>query len=223
MTKIRPIRSFVIRQRLLSATQEHQFNELWRQWGLNPAQPLPTNFTQDAPCFLEIGYGNGTGLTTLAQQHPEHNFIGIEVFKPGIMALLQQIHTLNLTNIRLYHGDAVTILANCIAPQSLQGIQIFFPDPWPKKRHHKRRLIQPATVTIVTNTLKNRGSLHLATDWQDYAQHMIKILNAAPNLRNIASDTLFAERSALRPVITKFEQHAQTSGRTIWDLQFERI
>lgn len=223
MTTIRTIRSFVIRQRLLSTAQEHQFNMLWRQWGLNAAQPLTKNFTHNAPCFLEIGYGNGAGLANLAQQHPEHNFIGIEVFKPGMLSLLQQIHTLNLTNIRLYQGDAVTILANCISPQSLQGIQIFFPDPWPKKRHHKRRLIQPATVKILADKLKTTGSLHLATDWQDYAHHMIKILATAPNLRNIASDASFSARSAFRPVITKFEQQAHQAGRTIWDLQFERI
>lgn len=180
-------------------------------------------FGRKAPCFLEIGFGSGQSLAALAQQRPEFDFIGIETFKPGIGALLLQIEALQLRNIRIYYADAVEVLENCIPDQSLQGMQIFFPDPWPKRRHHKRRLIQASFVSLAARKLEPAGVLHLATDWQDYAKGMIKVLSAETALRNLAGEGQFAERSSLRPRVTKFEGRGEKEGRPIWELQFARI
>jgi tRNA (guanine-N7-)-methyltransferase len=136
---------------------------------------------------------------------------------------LLQIDSLQLQNIRIYYADAVDVLEKCIPDQSLQGLQIFFPDPWPKRRHHKRRLLQQPFVSLATRKLKSSGLLHLATDWQDYAKDMIKVLSAETRLRNLAGEGCFAERSSLRPRVTKFEGRGEKEGRLTWELQFARI
>ncbi len=224
--KPRRIRSFTRRDSRMTAAQAQAWEKGSPTFRLDPEEGLldfSRAFGRSAPCFLEIGFGSGQSLAALAQQQPEIDFIGVETFKPGIGALLLQIEALQLKNVRIYYADAVEVLEKCIPDQSLQGLQIFFPDPWQKSRHHKRRLIQPPFVSLATQKLKSGALLHLATDWEDYAKGMIKVLSAEPRLRNLAGEGQFAERSSLRPRVTKFEGRGEKEGRPIWELQFARI
>jgi tRNA (guanine-N7-)-methyltransferase len=179
-----------------------------------------TVFEREAPTLLEIGFGSGHSLLAAAMAQPEKNFIGIETHKPGVGTLLLNIHANKIHNIRIYNTDAVEVLAHCIPSQSLHTIQLFFPDPWPKRRHHKRRLIQTEFVKLLLTKLEPDGELHLATDWEDYAIHMMKVLSNLPELINLSGANNFSERSLQRPIITKFEQQAQRSGRQVYDLRF---
>jgi tRNA (guanine-N7-)-methyltransferase len=186
--------------------------------------PLDINhiFGREAPCFLEIGFGSGHSLLELAKNHPDKNFIGIETHKPGIGALLMGMENEQLTNIRIYDADAIDVLEKCIPNESLAGVQLFFPDPWPKRRHHHRRLIQTDFIRRIHTKLKPGGSLHLATDWEDYAQHMLQVLSAETSFINLASLNGFSTRSPYRPILTKFERRALNEGRQIRDLQFQK-
>lgn len=220
---LRCIRSFTRRDSRMTAAQQQAFEKLWPLWGLkieNRVVEFSSLFKNEAPCFLEIGFGSGLSLIAAAQQFPQYNFIGIETFKPGIGALFLQVQALQLTNIRVYYGDAVEIIDNCIPNGSLQGVQIFFSDPWPKRRHHKRRLIQPEFVKKIVTKLQKNGHLHLATDWRDYAKQMMQVLTAEEMLHNVAGASTYAERSLYRPLVTKFERRGEIAGRSIWDLQF---
>ncbi|MCD6038968.1 MAG: trmB [Gammaproteobacteria bacterium] len=222
---LRRIRSFVRRDSRLTEAQRHALDALWPQFGLNLAEgeiDFVALFNREAPCILEIGFGAGQSLLATAKAHPEQNFIGIETHQPGIGALLLKIQNQQLTNIRLFYADAIEVLNQCISETSLDGIQLFFPDPWPKRRHHKRRLIQPEFVTLLIAKLKIGGELHLATDWQDYAKDMMRVLSNQTELINNAGADNFAPRSAQRPIITKFEQQAKRAGRKIWELQFKK-
>ena len=221
----RRIRSFVRRDGRMSDGQRRVLTDLWPTVGLNLADGkvnLEKVFGRKAPCMLEIGFGSGHSLLEIARANPEVDFIGIETYQPGIGALLLGMEALSLKNIRVYYADAVEVLQQCIEPSSLQGLQIFFPDPWQKRKHHKRRLIQPDFVNMATERLQPAGVVHLATDWENYAEHMMAVLSAAPHLTNLAGERQFAQRSAQRPVITKFELRGQDSGRPIWELQFAR-
>jgi tRNA (guanine-N7-)-methyltransferase len=221
----RRVQSFVRRDSRMTDAQQRVFNELWPRVGVTQDKEL-ADFTQlfgrDAPRILEIGFGSGHSLLAIAKSHPEQDFIGIETYRPGIGTLLLGIESLGIENIRLYYADAVEVLAHCIPAASLDGVQLFFPDPWPKRRHHKRRIIQPEFVKVVTEKLKPGGVLHLATDWQDYAEQMMRVLSDAPNLNNLAGVGQFASRSSQRPVVTKFERRGEQDGRLIWELQFIR-
>lgn len=181
------------------------------------------DFGRIAPLVLEIGFGSGNSLLSLAKAHPEINFIGIETYKPGIGALLLAMKEQEVTNIRLYDADAVDVLEKCIRCDSLQAAQLFFPDPWQKRRHNGRRLIQPEFLKLLNSRLQVGGQLHLATDWADYAEQMMQVLSASTELRNTAGVGEFSERSAHRPVITKFERRALREGRLIRDLRFEKV
>ncbi|MDA8127504.1 MAG: tRNA (guanosine(46)-N7)-methyltransferase TrmB [Betaproteobacteria bacterium] len=172
-----------------------------------------------APRILEIGFGMGEGLAETAAAHPDNDYLGVEVHTPGVGALLKQIGERGLENVRVIQHDAVEVLTQMLAPASLAGIHVFFPDPWHKKRHHKRRLIQPALVTLLASRLQPGGYLHLATDWQDYAEQMLAVLSAEPLLANTASD--YAPRPESRP-LTKFEQRGIRLGHGVWDLVFRR-
>jgi tRNA (guanine-N7-)-methyltransferase len=177
-------------------------------------------FNRDVSRFLEIGFGTGQSLLALASAEPSKDFIGVETHKPGIGALFLGIRQHQLTNLRVYDSDVIDVLEKCIPPASLDGVQIFFPDPWPKRRHHARRLIQPDFVRLVVEKLKIGGTLHLATDWDDYATHMMRVLSQENRLVNAFGLNQFAERSVYRPILTKFERRAMREGRQIWELQF---
>ncbi len=214
----------MLRQGRLSRGQANALNNFWLKYGLEATnQPLnlAQAFNRCAETVLEIGFGNGESLLAVAKQRPDLNFIGIEVHGPGVGALLQQLHANQIENIRIYRDDAVRILTDCITDDSLAKVQIFFPDPWHKKRHHKRRLIQTDFVALLARKLKPQGELHLATDWQDYAEHMMRVLSESSVFENLAGNgNYLAEKT--RP-LTKFEQRGLKLGHGIWDLAFKKV
>jgi len=218
----RPIRSFVRRGGRLTQPQQRALDNLWEQFGVDIDQhPLLLDelFGRTAPRILEIGFGDGESLLTMAQSRPEHDFLGIEVHRPGVGHFLLRAEALGLTNVRVICADAQEVL-NHLPAACLERIQIFFPDPWPKKRHHKRRLIQPAFVAAMARTLKSGGTLHLATDWEEYAHWILTVLDACETLHNTVGQG-FAPRPLERP-LTKFERRGQRLGHAVWDLIFRR-
>lgn len=222
---MRRIRSFVRRDSRQTKAQQRAVTTYWPQYGLDANKRLDhfsEVFQREAPCWLEIGFGTGHSLLAAAIQNPQKNFIGVETHLPGIGTLLAGIVEQGVTNIRIYHADAVMVFTDCLSNQMLDGIQIFFPDPWPKRRHHKRRLIQPAFVAECLAKLKPEGMLHLATDWEDYAKHMMSVLSAFPELENIAGSGQYAERSEQRPLITRFEKRGEQAGHVIRELAFRK-
>jgi tRNA (guanine-N7-)-methyltransferase len=176
-------------------------------------------FGRQAPLVLEIGFGMGAATALVAQRNPATDYLGIEVHEPGVGALLKRIGELGLTNLRIVQHDAVEVVEHMIAADSLAGVHVWFPDPWPKKRHHKRRLIQPPFVSLLAMRIAAGGYLHCATDWQPYAEQMLEVLSAEPLLVNTAAG--FAPRPAWRPS-TKFEQRGLSLGHGVWDLLFQR-
>ncbi len=176
-------------------------------------------FGRRAPTILEIGFGMGETTATIAQMHPENNYLGIEVHTPGVGSLLKQIAESGLVNLRLVQHDAVEVLEHMIAPAALASAHIFFPDPWPKKRHHKRRLIQPAFVALLASRLAPGAYLHAATDWQEYAEQILAVFAAEPTLVNTAPG--FAPRPDYRP-LTKFEHRGLKLGHGVWDIIFRK-
>jgi len=188
-----------------------------------PFSPGPTDldrvFGRAAPKILEIGFGMGETTAAIAQQHPESDYLGVEVHTPGVGSLLARIAELRLTNVRIVHHDAVEVLERMIVPGSLDGVNVFFPDPWPKKRHHKRRLIQPPFVTLLVARMKPGALLHACTDWEDYAAQILNVLSGERALENTAAG--YAERPATRPQ-TKFERRGLGLGHRVWDLVFRK-
>ena len=218
----RPMRSFVLRAGRLGSGQQRALQELGPRFVL-PYQPQqadwPAVFGRDAPRVLEIGFGMGQATAQIAAARPDLDFIGVEVHQPGVGALLREIGERGLGNLRIVQHDAVEVLREMIAPASLAGAHIFFPDPWHKKRHHKRRLIQPAFVELLVSRLAPGGWLHCATDWQDYAEQMLQVLGDSPALANTAPG--YAPKPELRP-LTKFEARGLKLGHGVWDLLFTR-
>ena len=220
----RSIRSFVTRAGRITAAQQRALETLWPQYGLDyREEPLALTalFGGEAPCTLEIGFGNGANLVALARAHPQRHYLGVEVHRPGVGRLLLALEQEALTNVRVVCHDAVEVLDRQIAPGSLAEVLILFPDPWPKKRHHKRRLIQPAFIALAERALAAGGVLRLATDWQPYALEMLAHLGAAPGLRNLAVDGGFVARPAER-IPTRFELRGTRLGHEVWDLAFAR-
>lgn len=217
-----PIRSYVLRQGYFSSAQRHAYESLLPRYGI-PLTEEPVDlkqiFGRTAPKILEIGSGMGETTATIAAQHPEKDFIAIEVHAPGIGSLLNRIEQRGLTNLRVIPHDAKLVLQQMFTSESLDGIHIFFPDPWPKARHHKRRLIQPDFVALLCNRLKPGGYLHIATDWEDYAIHSLYVLSNEQQLVNTADD--YAPRPPHRP-LTKFEQRGIKLGHAIHDLIFTK-
>ncbi len=222
--KKRHIRSYVLRQGRTTLAQNAALESLWPTFGLNLEQDFNAieTFGRDAPLILEIGFGNGESLAQMAVQSSEKDFLGIEVHRPGVGHLLLKAQELGLENVRVYCADAVEVLRDRIPPNRLCGVQVFFPDPWHKQRHHKRRLVNAGFVSLVADRLKPAGFLHCATDWEDYARQMLEVLEASPVLRNQAGKGRYAERPASRPQ-TKFEARGQCLGHGVWDLLFEKI
>jgi len=220
----RSIRSFVTRGGRITAAQERALAQLWPKFGVAfSAAPLEarTLFGREAPRTVEIGFGNGENLLTLAAADPHHDFLGIEVHRPGVGRLLIALEARALTNVRIICHDAVEVLGQQIPPQWAQQILVLFPDPWPKKRHHKRRLIQRPFAQLLANALARGGVLRLATDWQPYALEMLATLGAIPQLHNLAADGAFVARPPGRAP-TRFERRGELLGHEVWDLAFAR-
>lgn len=219
---LRRIRSFVRREGRLTEGQSSAIESGWPRWGVDftpGAVDWNAVFDRVAPRFLEIGFGMGGATAEIARAHPGNDYLGIEVHRPGVGNLLKLIAQDGLTNLRIMSHDAVDVVNEMIAPDSLDGILIFFPDPWHKKRHHKRRLIQPEFVRMLVTRLKPGGTIHCATDWENYAEQILEVLSANPSIENIAS--AYAERPAYRP-LTKFENRGLKLGHGVWDLVFRK-
>lgn len=220
----RHIRSFVRRRGHISDAQKRHFEAHLPLWGI-PHQTTPlditTAFGRPAPCWLEIGFGMGETTARIAGEHPEVNYLGVEVFTAGVGALLKRIDEQGLRNIRIINHDVVEVLRDMVPDASLQRVMIYFPDPWPKARHHKRRLIQSPFIAALAPKLAPGGILHCATDWEHYAEQMLEVLSAEPRLRNTVGSG-FSPRPDTRP-LTKFENRGLKLGHGVWDLLFERI
>lgn len=218
------MRSFVRRAGRITGAQQRALQELWPRYGVDfTAQPLDLQalFGRSAPRTLEIGFGNGDVLASLASAHRQQDFLGIEVHEPGVGRLLLAAQQHDLRNLRVSRHDAVEVLEQQLPAGSLAQVLIFFPDPWPKSRHHKRRLIQPQFVELVATRLQKGGVLRLATDWQHYAEQMLEVLEACASLRNCSQEGGYAPRPELRPP-TRFELRGQRLGHGVWDLAFEK-
>jgi len=220
----RPIRSFVRREGRITRAQQRALDEHWGRYGVDPGSGYldwAAVFGRQAPVTCEIGFGDGQALLEMAQASPDHDFVGIEVYRPGVGALLLRLAEAGLGNVRVAMTDAVDFLGERIAPGSLSRLLVFFPDPWPKKRHHKRRLIQPPFVELAAGRLTAGGLLHCATDWEDYAAWMMEVLGGCALLENTCGPRHYAARPAYRP-LTKYERRGTGLGHRTWDLIFQR-
>lgn len=220
----RRIRSFVKREGRLTKGQAAALERQWPVKGLtHQAQVLDLGqvFGRRAPVVLEIGFGMGHSLVDMAKAEPEQDFIGIEVHGPGVGACLMEAELQGVENLRIFQHDAVEVLEDCIADGALHKVQIFFPDPWHKKRHHKRRLVRPDFVKLLQAKLEQGGILHLATDWENYAEHMLEVMHAEEGWDNLSSDNTYIPRPDSRP-LTKFEKRGQKLGHGVWDMQFKK-
>ena len=220
----RGVRSFVTRAGRITAAQERALATLWPKYGLDPDGPIDLEalFGRRAVRVAEIGFGNGDHLLASAHAHPEQDFLGIEVHRPGVGRLLLRLEEQGLGNVRVICHDAVEVLERYLPGPCLDEILILFPDPWPKKRHHKRRLIQPAFVGLLAERLKHGGTVRLAMDWAPYAGEMLAHLSAEPRLRNLASDGGYVPRPGQRQP-TRFERRGERLGHAVWDLAFSRV
>lgn len=221
----REIKSFVRREGRTTPAQERALVELLPRYGIDYCAEQQLDFTQlfgnDNPVWLEIGFGMGHSLATMAAAMPNINFIGIEVHRPGVGSLLNAMQEQQLTNIRVMSHDAVDVLKNMIAPNSLARLLLFFPDPWHKTRHHKRRIVQPAFMSLVASRLTDNGIFHSATDWEPYAQWILDIMDVQPEFINPAGNGRFALKPDYRPE-TKFERRGQRLGHGVWDLVYQK-
>jgi tRNA (guanine-N7-)-methyltransferase len=220
--RARTVRSFVTRAGRLTSGQERALHRLWPRFGVEFGAgrlDLDALFGRTARRVLEIGFGNGEHLLSLARSHPECDYLGVEVHRPGVGHLLLALEASQLTNVRIVCHDAVEVLEEQIAPAALDEVLILFPDPWPKKRHHKRRLVQAAFVALLCGRLKAEGIVRLTTDWQPYAQQMLEVLEAEARLANMAIGDPFVPRPAERAP-TRFEKRGARLGHGVWDLAF---
>jgi tRNA (guanine-N7-)-methyltransferase len=221
----RPIRSFVLRGGRLTVAQQNALDELWPHFGIEQHETLldfDDYFEHPADVIVEIGFGNGESTWRMAQQEPDKNFIGIEVHGPGVGHLLMALDANKIENVRIAREDAVPFFQQRIAAGSLAGVRVYFPDPWPKKRHHKRRLIQPGFITEIARCMATDGILHLATDWQPYADHMLEVLGSSPDFVNLSPTGDYCERPEWRPH-TKYEQRGERLGHEVRDLLYQRV
>lgn len=218
----RHVRSYVRRAGRITPAQRSALDGLTRQYSVPSEKPFTANevFGREAPCWLEIGFGDGDNLIALARQHPEIDFVGLEVHTPGIGRLLRGVQEHGLTNVRVQDGDAVMFLQNQCPTPSFDRILLLFPDPWPKKRHHKRRILQPEFAKLVSEKLRDGGVFHAATDWEPYAEFMLEVLEAEPTLINASSSGYFG--SAEERIETKFERRGLRLGHGVRDLVYTR-
>ena len=221
----RRIRSFVLRTGRMTLGQRKALEDQWSSKGLELSDgvlDIQAAFGRAAPVVLEIGFGMGHSLVEMASVHSEKNFIGIEVHTPGVGKLLQLAEEGSVNNIRVYSEDAIEVLNQCIPDESLDELLLFFPDPWHKRKHHKRRIVSSMFADLVRTKLKKQGVLHMATDWEPYAKYMLKVMTAQEGYDNIAGEGLFSERPESRPV-TKFEKRGERLGHGVWDLHFRKV
>ncbi len=219
---LRQIKSFALRQGRMTRAQQEALDLLWPQFGIDPhTQNFKDTLNSHDTIVLEIGFGMGDALLEMAQAEPDKLFVGIEVHGPGVGRLLHLIGEHQAQNIRVMQCDAVEVLHHFFPDHSLSQVHLFFPDPWPKKRHFKRRIVQPAFASLIAQKLKPQGIFHLATDWQNYAEHMLETLSNSPLFQNLAGENHYAERAG-RP-LTKFEKRGLGLGHMIFDLRFQRI
>ncbi len=221
----REVRSFVVRAGRMTAAQERAWTELWPRYGVetgDSALDFTGLFGRAAATTVEIGCGNGETLVALAAAHPDRNYLGIEVHRPGVGHLLLRANELGVGNLRIICRDAVEVMRGCVPEASLDEVLLYFPDPWPKKRHHKRRIVQPAFVSLVASRLRVGGMLRMATDWEHYAVQMLEVAGACPWLENESASRDYVPRPDSRPV-TRFERRGQRLGHGTWDLCFRRI
>lgn len=222
----RTVRSFVLREGRITPGQERALVRLWPRYGI--AMPdvgrlldLDRLFGNSNPVVLDIGFGNGAAIAETARARPDINLLGIEVHRPGVGRLLMRLEARQLGNVRVMCDDAMDVLAQALPPGSVQGVQLFFPDPWPKKKHHKRRIVQPRFLDLLQRALAPGGHFHLATDWQDYAEHVLALCEADARFENTAGAGRFTPRPEHRPV-TKFERRGLALGHRTWDLIYRR-
>ena len=219
---IRPVRSYVRRGGRITPGQQRALEEMMPDYGVAPDSgqiDWIALFGRDDAVVIEIGFGNGLSLADMAEANPDENYLGVEVYRPGLGSLLVQVRARGLSNVRVSGSDAVEVLADQVPEESLDRLQIFFPDPWPKKRHNKRRLIQPDFTNMATMRLKPGGIFHVATDWEPYAEHILEVMEAEPDLFNTSAR--FSARSAYRPQ-TKYEARGERLGHGVWDIIFKR-
>jgi tRNA (guanine-N7-)-methyltransferase len=221
----RPVRSFVLRGGRLTDGQQRALVELWPRWGVAPgggALDFSAVFGNDRPVILEIGFGNGDATWRMAEAEPQHNFLAVEVHRPGVGRLLLRLEARGIGNVRVVCADAVEVLRERVPPGSLGGVRIYFPDPWPKKRHHKRRILQPAFVDLLAARMRSGAILHLATDWAPYAEHMLEVLRGSDRFENLSPAGGSCPRPDWRPV-TKYERRGERLGHPVSDLVFRRL
>lgn len=220
----RTIRSFVVRSGRTTEGQRKAMEKNWPRFGIEYTGALidwESSFSRRAPLWIEIGYGNGAQTAHLAKIHPQINFLGIEIHLPGVGHLLKLADDDQLDNLKLIRHDAVEVLSECVEDSSVDQIMLFFPDPWPKKKHHKRRIVQPDFINLVANKLKPAGRFHLATDWEPYAEWMLESISMHPQLRNTSTSGHFIVPPDYR-LLTKFENRGIKKGHGVWDLMFEK-
>ncbi|NVK89255.1 MAG: tRNA (guanosine(46)-N7)-methyltransferase TrmB [Gammaproteobacteria bacterium] len=221
---MRQVRSFVLREGRMTKGQERAMQELFPALGIE-FQPQPLDFLSlfgnDHPVVLEIGFGMGKSLALQARANPQRNYLGIEVHRPGVGACLLLAEEYQLTNLRVINHDAVEVLKQMIGDASLGGMQVYFPDPWHKKKHHKRRIVQPSFIDLCAQKVAKGGFIHLATDWENYAEHMLAVMSQADGWGNLSPTGDYIERPEDRP-ITKFETRGTKLGHGVWDLMYER-
>jgi len=221
---MRKIRSFVMRAGRLTEGQERALEEQWPVYGLELGEPFDSKeiFQREANLIVEIGFGMGDSLLEMAQADPGSDFVGIEVHTPGVGRLLNNASEQDVKNLRVYRDDAVEVFNQCFADNSIDRLQLFFPDPWHKKKHHKRRIVQLEFAELVRTKLKPGGVWHMATDWEPYAEHMIEIMSVAPGYENEAGEQLYVTKPDYRPE-TKFERRGERLGHGVWDMRFKKI
>ncbi len=220
------VKSFVIRAGRMTTAQTKALEDLAPKYMVDVSKLERLNcaaiFGREAPLVVEIGFGMGKSFVEMAQKDPLRNYLGIEVHPPGVGACMLLIEEHGLTNVKVIKYDAFEVLTKCLGPESIDILQIFFPDPWPKARHHKRRLVNDGFLQLVTPLLKHGGEIRMATDWENYAEQMLECLNRAPELKNTAPDGGYLPRPEWRP-LTKFEQRGERLGHGVWDLVFTRV
>lgn len=225
MSALRTVRSFVRREGRITASQRRAIDRLWERYGVDLRDDycdLDALFGRRAPRMLEIGFGAGESLLAMASAHPENDYLGIEVYRPGVGRTLKALEDRGITNVRVLRDDAVEVLAKMVPPSSLAAVFLFFPDPWPKKRHHKRRLVQAEFVSLVGARLRPGGLFHMATDWEDYGLQMMEVMTQAPGFENTAGPECYADRPAWR-METRFERRGERLGHAVRDLIFRRL